>query len=389
MRIAHLMASVLTNHGPSNGIRVQLAAQGERVAGSEVWSMYAPQADRDPTVALSAIGVAHRVLERARSFGDPRAVRAIRDALVAMRPTILQTHLVRANLWGRVAARLEGGPPVVCTLEGVEDYFTDRRPHAAVVRLVECHSAGMVARYVAVSDGVRAAAIELLGLPAELVVTIRYAVDLSPFDVLPERSVARARLGVPVDAVVIGTVSVLEPRKNIALMLSVIAAVRRRHPTLPLLVVVVGDGPERSDLERRAVREGIADVVRFVGFRRDVAAILPALDLFVLTSRGEGLPFAVMEAMAAGVPCVVTDVGGNREAVHHGKEGFVHALSDVDGLVTSVSRLATQGDERRAFGVAARRAAFERFHPRRQAMEYDALYAEVLAERAGGRVPAR
>lgn len=381
MRIAHLMASVLTNHGPSDGIRIQLTAQGAGVAGSEVWSMYAPPDGRDPTATLGAIGVVHRVLGGSRNFADPRARGTIGRALVALRPDVLQTHLVRANLWGRHAAHYEGGPPVVCTLRGIEEYFTDGSLLARIVRQVERRTASRVARYVAVSDGVRAAAIEHLGLPPALVTTIRNAVDLSPFETLPDRGEARARLGLSADAVVAGTVSVLEPRKNVGLLLEVIAIVRRRHPAIPLTVVIIGDGPERAALERQAADSGLAYVVRFVGFRSDVSSLLPALDLFLLTSRGEGLPRAVMEAMACGVPCVVTDVGGNREAVQHGRDGFVHPLSDVEGLAASAASLVADAGRRRDFGEAARRGAFARFHPRRLAAEYDALYAQVIAER--------
>lgn len=380
MRVAHLMSTAMTNHGPSDGIRIQLAAQGSHVHSAEVWSMYPPPPERDPTDAFHRIGVTHRVLPAGRSFVDPRAAGAVRRALSVLRPDILQTHLVRANLWGRLAGRLHGGTPVICTLRGVEDYFKDPGLTAALVRQVESMSHGMVARYVAVSDGVRDAAISYLRLPESLVVTIRNAVDLSPFAVPADRARARALLGISEESILVGSVSVFEPRKNVSLLLSAFAAARQRHPALDLQLVLVGDGDGRPALEAQVARDGLVDAVHFAGFRRDIASLLSGFDVFALTSLGEGLPRAVMEAMAAGVPCVVTDVGGNREAVAHGIDGFVHAVSDVEGLVESLSRLCADDDMRRAFSTAARAAAFSRFHPDRLAREYDALYAQVMAE---------
>lgn len=381
MRVAHLIASHLTNHGPTDGIRAQLSAHSKGLVQAEAWSMYPPLVGRDPGLLFNELGVPHKVLGTSRRLADPRIVQALLDALREFRPHILQTHLVRANLWGRMAARIEGNPPVICTLRGVEDYFTDRRTTSRVTRWIERHSLRLVARYVAVSDGVRTAAIRHLGISPEAIVTIRNAVDLQPFVLPGDRRAARQLMKVGDTDLVLGTVSVLEPRKNVELLIDIAGRVVKACPALPLRVIIIGDGPSKATLEAHVNKAGLDSTVHFIGFCRNIPQLLPGLDVFALTSLGEGLPRAVMEAMAAGVPCVLTDVGGNREAVVNGETGYVHEVADVDGMTRSAIRLLSHRELREQFGVRSREVAFRQFSPVRLAREYEALYSCVLDER--------
>jgi glycosyltransferase involved in cell wall biosynthesis len=107
----------------------------------------------------------------------------------------------------------------------------------------------------------------------------------------------------------------------------------------------VGDGPLRKSLEQQSLALGLAGAVFFEGFREDVRPYLQAGSAFVLTSRREGLPLAILEAMACGLPCIVTRVGGNCEVVTHGINGLLVSPGSVDEIASAISHLATHRQE--------------------------------------------
>lgn len=195
------------------------------------------------------------------------------------------------------------------------------------------------------------------------------------------RRVARSRLGLPEDGLVVGTVGNLTPKKDHRTLLDTVAVLpEASRPTL----VIVGTGPMDRELRAHARSLGIADSVIFAGLRQDVTEILPAFDVFVLSSRHEGLPLALVEAMAAGVPVVATEVGGIPEIVTDGVEGVLvrpgapHELAAVlAGLLADAEargRLAATGHERaRTLDIATAQRQIED------------VYAAVLATPANAR----
>lgn len=378
MHVCHLVPTFLTQHGPSSGILAQMTVPSfDQERRWSAWSLYAPELGRSAEEAVKRVPASWHQFRMARSYLDVRVLAPLIHRLRDERPDVLHCHLVRANLYGRVAARLAGIPVVISTLRNVEDYFVGTDPTSRTVRLVEKATAGLVSRYVAVSEGVRSAAIKYLGLSPTHVETILNAVDLRAFDsVLSDRITARAEFGFHPHHVVIGTVSVLEGRKNVAQLLSAAQTLRREYPDVR--VVVVGSGPEESVLRAASADFGLEDTVRFAGFRRDVPRLLPAFDIFTLTSHAEGLPRAVMEAMAAGLPCVVTDVGGNAEAVLHGTTGLVTPPGEPAPFLDALRSLLHDSGMRLAMGSASRSRAHVQFAPERMARAYDRLYSELL-----------
>jgi glycosyltransferase involved in cell wall biosynthesis len=171
------------------------------------------------------------------------------------------------------------------------------------------------------------------------------AVDASRF-AGGDRAVARERLGMDRGAYVVGTVSRLVPQKSVADLVDAIDLCPSAH------LLVVGDGPERAALERRATRHG--GRIRFLGSRRDVPAILPAFDVFALSSRWEGEPIALLEAMAAGLPCVATATEGAREVLDHGV-GLLTPIGDSRSLGVALEQLACDPGRRRALAEAGSR----------------------------------
>jgi glycosyltransferase involved in cell wall biosynthesis len=162
----------------------------------------------------------------------------------------------------------------------------------------------------------------------------------------------RAELGIPPGSPLAIVAGELSPTKNVAQVLRAWQIVVRELPGAFLLVV--GDGGQRHHLERLARRLGIAASVRFLGFRTDLGRLLGAADVLVSASRREGLPRVVMEAMAAGLPVVATDVRGNRDLVIHGETGMSVPPGKHASMAGALARLLRDGALRTALGRRAR-----------------------------------
>jgi glycosyltransferase involved in cell wall biosynthesis len=188
----------------------------------------------------------------------------------------------------------------------------------------------------------------------------------------------RAANGIPGDAVVFVSVARFEAPKNTAALLDAFAALGDRPEGILLLV---GDGPLRAELEERARALGIAERVRFTGSRRDIPEVLAASDVFVLASLFEGHPLSVMEAMAAGRPVVATSVGGVPEMVRSGETGILVPTGDVAALSGALRQMLESPELRRRMGASAARTAAEHFDISRMAGAYERLYEEILADR--------
>jgi glycosyltransferase involved in cell wall biosynthesis len=382
IKVHHLITSFWTSHGPSSGILAQIQSHGAREFAFSVWSLYAPPPTLDPRDVLHKAGLGYRVFPMGASFLDMRVLWPLVRQLRRERPDILHCHLVRANLYGRIAARLAGVKAVICTIRGIDEYVTSPDAVSRSVRLAERLSAGWVSKYVAVSETARQSMIQHLRLDPGEIVTILNAVDLAPFqgrrlDAAP----LRAELGLKPQAVVVGSVGRLAPLKNYASLVRWVGELLASFPQVQL--VIVGDGEERPALEDLIAAQNLADRVKLPGFRPDIPQVLGAMDIFAFPSLSEGLPRAVMEAMAAGLPCVATAAGGTAEAVVHGQTGYVVPVADAAGFKAALLRLINDEELRSRLGAAGRQRAFTLFNPARLAAQYQELYLSVLTEKKG------
>ena len=173
------------------------------------------------------------------------------------------------------------------------------------------------------------------------------------------RSSARAALGLGADEPVIGTVGNLTAKKDHETLLRAIALAREEVPAIRL--VLIGSGPLDADLRRHTAALGLADSVILAGSRDDVPDLLPGFDVFALSSRFEGLPIALLEAMATGLACVATTVGGIPEVVTDGRDGVLVGPGDPAGLADALVPSSTSPDRREELGrnAAARAGDFE------------------------------
>ena len=172
LKVYHLITSFWTSHGPSNNIMAQIRGHEGRDCDFSIWSLYGPPPHLDPREMLREAGVGYRVFRMGASFLDFRVLWPLVRQLRRDPPDILHCHLLRANLYGRIAARLARIKAVINTTHGVDEYFTGSDLFSGFVRLVERLTACWVSRYVAVSENAREAVIDHLKIDPQKVSTI-------------------------------------------------------------------------------------------------------------------------------------------------------------------------------------------------------------------------
>lgn len=187
----------------------------------------------------------------------------------------------------------------------------------------------------------------------------------------------RGPLGLDPESTLVGTVGRLIERKGCYDLLDSWSTVQEAHPRTELLFV--GDGPERSGLEQRARDLGVAESVHFLGFRDDVPELLALLDLFVFPSHFEGLPGALIEAMAAGLPIVATDAVGNEELITDERTGLLVPVRDIKALGEGMIRALTDETMAEELGEAAARTAHQEYTIDQMVSSFSSLYDSLLA----------
>jgi len=314
-----------------------------------------------------------------RNGNDPRLVLHLHRLLRHHRPHIVHTHSWGTLLEGYMAARAARVPFVV---HGEHGTMEEGRVNVVLQRWA-WHR---VDRVVSVSSRLADRLAERIGFPRERIVTIRNGVDLDRFRAV-SREDARRALGLTPSQLVVGTVGRLVPVKDHANLLRAMAILRARGRQPGL--VIVGEGPLRVELERLAGSLGLADSVRMLGARPDVESVLVALDVFVLSSKSEGLSNTIIEAMASGLPVVATSVGGADELVEHGRTGLLVPREDPEALAEAVAALLDDAARRGEMGRAGRAKAEREFSLERMLAGYERLYLDLAAGGSAGNVHAR
>jgi glycosyltransferase involved in cell wall biosynthesis len=304
-----------------------------------------------------------------------RLVRLMRQ----FRPHVVHTHTAKAGAVGRMAARLSRVPVVVHTFHGhvFSAYFGafQSRMAARTERVL----ALMSNRLITLSERLRREIASYGVAPLEKIEVVPLGLDLARF--APPGGLPRGRLrgefSLAADEPLIGTVGRLVPVKDHDLFLRAAQALRQSGSQARF--AIVGDGELRGSLEAQARELGLGDVVYFTGWRRDLPEVYADLDLLVNTSRNEGTPVAVIEAMAAGVPVVATAVGGVPDVVADGATGTLVPGGDVEVLARALAERLAQPAETRRMAEAAQAEVLERFSVRQLLCNLDGLYCRLLA----------
>jgi glycosyltransferase involved in cell wall biosynthesis len=314
-------------------------------------------------------------------LNDLLAVRHLAKLIRAERPQILHTHTAKAGAVGRVAALLAGDarPPIVVhTFHGhvLRGYFN---PAATLMfRTLERWLASVTTRLIAVSPEVRDDLVRLGVAPREKFTVIRLGIELDERVGADEeaRRETRRRMGIAPDAFVVGWVGRMTAVKRTDDVLLAFKGVLDRD--VDAWLCLIGDGPDRPRLERRAHDLGIVRRCLFVGYQDDVAPYYEAIDALLLPSVNEGTPVSVIEALAAERPAVATRVGGVPDVVRDGVDGYLVDVGDADTLAERLVELAGDPLKRDAMGREGRKRVLERYAVDRLVDDVDVLYRELL-----------
>lgn len=318
---------------------------------------------------FAALGVPIHIIGR-RSKVDIRMILILARWFRQERVAVVHTHLFTADLFGRIAARLGGVRGVFSTSHNVNDWKS--AGHRIVDRLLSLISS----RVIGCTEEVGRVLVVRDGLSPTRVAVVENGVDLRRFDSVSPEGV-RSEFDVEDDAVLMGVVGRLHPQKGHADLLQALVELRGLTDR-KFRCLFVGDGELRRELENEVSQLGLRDIVRFTGLRKDVPRLLVALDLFVMPSRWEGLPMALLEAMACSKACVVTAVGGIPSVVDDGVNGLMLPPERPGDMAAAIARIISDDNLRIALGTAARESALRRYDVGRVMHAYEEMYDEAL-----------
>ncbi|HEX6158712.1 MAG TPA: glycosyltransferase, partial [Thermoanaerobaculia bacterium] len=317
----------------------------------------------------------------ARNLRDRAAFRRLVALVRDEKIELVHAHLPYASIWSAVLSRNTGVPSIASlhvAPSATRELFDSTRHRVMTEvrdRLMRFVTNRWSSRIVSVSDALRKIYLQRGGLdPAKLRV-VHNGIELDRFrrDRVASRALLDRELDLPPYAKIVVTVAVLRPKKGIEVLLD--AATR----VPDAFFLIVGDGPKREEWTRLASTLGVADRIRWAGYRRDVDALLAGCDLFVHPSLDDAFPTVLLEAMAAGLPVVATRVGGIPEIVSD-FTGRLVAPNDAAELAGAIGNLLGDDVARKRMSVAAEKTATEKFSTEAWIGRLDAVYREVLSQ---------
>jgi glycosyltransferase involved in cell wall biosynthesis len=372
LTIVHVLSSL--GIGGQERVALDLAALQVR-AGHRVHVVSLAAAAGGPLVAsFAAAGVtAHTVPQRAHLGVRIDPTLPVRLGLLFRRLSaeVVHTHnplpLIYAALPGRLARA-----GVIHTKHG-------RNRSTPGQMWLRRQAARFIDFFVAVSGGTEAQAREQNDCAEEKLLVVPNGIELGRFRPdAADRVAVRAELGIPAPAWVVGTVGRIDRSKNQALLVRAAAPLLAEEARL----VIIGDGPLAGEVAEQVRSSPAARFIHLLGSRMDVPRLLPALDVFALSSRNEGLPLVVPEAMACGLPVISTAVGGIPEVIDEGSTGHLVPPADEAALRRRLAGLMSDRPLAASMGRRAREVALSRYSAERMHDDYMRLYARARARAA-------
>jgi glycosyltransferase involved in cell wall biosynthesis len=292
------------------------------------------------------------------------------------KPHIVHTHTSKAGILGRWAAWFCRVPIIIHTPHGhvFWGYFNSWQTRLFI--LLERWTARITTAIVTLTPQEKEDHLRFRIAPEEKFTVIHSGVDLRTFRVdLYQTSETKALLGISPETTVVGTVGRLTAVKGQEVLIHAASELIRRGEKI--FLVLLGDGELRRDLEELSLRLGIAEHVRFLGWRPDVARVMAACDIFCLPSRNEGMGKVLVEAMAMGKPIIASSIGGIPDIVRSGENGILVSVGDTAAWAEAIACLCRDPEKRRRMGDAGMLMA-PRYSSEEMIKRIDRMYWELL-----------
>ncbi len=303
----------------------------------------------------------------------PSYLPALAALMAAKRYDVVHSHLLASNVIAKPLAALLR-VPVRINHDHCNDKSSDPRPWAAPA---DAWANRFSTHVIAVSDSTRAFVEEKEGVPAARASTIHNGIDCARFQPRAgARSESRRKFGLAENAFIVGGIGRLTYQKHFALFIETASAILARHPNVQF--AIAGTGEEEAALRDQARRAGIDDKVRFLGFVSDMPSLYPALDLLLLTSRFEGLPITILEAMASGIPIVSSRLDGIAEILSDGKDAALVGSQTSEAFGAEIEKLLSSPALRQDFASAALQKVRTFYSAQRMTREVEAVYLRYL-----------
>jgi glycosyltransferase involved in cell wall biosynthesis len=379
VHVAHVVTKFTAGAG-GIALRGALGLDPERYASTILTAEGGSLIGEAETAGLEVVRLRHMAPGRGIYPGaDARGFRELVEHLEHGRFDLVHTHSAKAGGIGRMAARRAGVPAIVHTFHGFPFHEFQSPARRRVLIDIERRLGRFTDYFMAAGTMVASEAVRLRVAPPDRIrafATVPIGDGIVPVTDGARRE-ARRRLGIPPGAKVVGTVARLDGQKRPSDMVAAIAALRRDD----VYMLWVGGGELQGQTERLIARRGLARRFLLLGQRTDVPEILPAFDVFALSSLYEGLPCAIVEAMACGLPVVATAVNSVPEIVIAGKNGLLARPGDPASLSRAIAYLLEHPAEAASMAAAAQAMLGPRFRP--DALGRDLMEIYPLAQRIG------
>lgn len=284
---------------------------------------------------------------------------------------IVQTYFNDSFIFGVSAARLSGIKNIIVCRRNLGPGFWGNKALLFVYRILRY----ITPKYLANSHATRESVIKYEGISPDRINVIYNGLDMKRFDIIDDdyRLQARRDLGIDGSQILVGMVSHMRKDKNFELFLDAAARVHKSHPETQFMIL--GEGPYRPNIERRIEDLGLQDSVSLIGSVNDVVPYLAAMDIACLTTDGESFSNSILEYLAAGLPVVATEVGGNIEALK--ENGFLFPRNNLEKLVDLLTALIQDKQMRCRVGISGRTEAASHYGVGKMISEYEEVFLKV------------
>lgn len=368
MRVVHII-KVIRIAGAEQHLLTLLAGLRDRRVDVSLLLLVEPDNDMSDYVAqLQSLNIpVERIV--IRHHADVGLLFRLLREIRSLKPDIVHTHLIHADFYGILAARLSG-VPLVLTSRHNDDAFRYRTPVKLANRLLW----RLVNAGIAISDSIARFSIKVEGAPTPVMHRIYYGLDAHrpPHNHDSARNALMQELRLPAHTIIVGMVCRLVEQKGVRYGLDAFAQIAADFPHAHLLVV--GEGPLKAELQAAVTRPGLVSKVHFLGWRADVPILLAGLDVLLAPSLWEGFGLVMLEAMAQQIPVIASGVSAIPEVINDQETGLLVAPRDVPELAAALSQLLADAPLRRHMGLLGRDRMERHFSAARMVDETVSLY---------------